>query len=58
MRHVYIRGIMALIWFMAAIVSGMSGNLGMTAFYVILGCVFLYSAYSTWKKEKDKKEGR
>lgn len=50
MRHVYIRSILALIWLGAAIVSGMSGNLEMSAIYVILGGVFLYSAYSTWKK--------
>ena len=28
MRHVTIRGILALIWLAAAIVSGLSGNLG------------------------------
>ena len=27
MRHVYIRGILALIWLAAAVVSGLSGNL-------------------------------
>ena len=50
MRHVYIRGILALIWLVAAIVSGVSGNLEMTALYVIMGSVFLYSAYSTWNR--------
>lgn len=54
MRHVYIRGIISLIWLVAAIVSGMSGNFEMTVLYVILGGAFLYSAYSIWKKEKDK----
>lgn len=57
MRHVYIRGILALIFLAAAIVSGVSGNLEMTALYVIMGGLFLYSAYSTWKKEKNGKGG-
>jgi hypothetical protein len=58
MRHVYIRGLVGLIWLVAAIVSGISGNFEMTVLYVILGGVFLYSAYATWKKEKDNKGGR
>lgn len=36
MRHVYIRSILALIWLAAVIVSGMSGNLEWTGFYVLL----------------------
>lgn len=47
MRHVYIRGLVGLIWLVAAIVSGISGNFEMTVLYVILGGVFLYSAYAT-----------
>lgn len=58
MRHVYIRGLVGLIWLVAAIVSGISGNFEMTVLYVILGGVFSYSAYATWKKEKDNKGGR
>lgn len=58
MRHVYIRGLVGLIWLVAAIVSGISGNFEMTVLYVILVGVFLYSAYATWKKEKDNKVGR
>lgn len=58
MRHVYIRGLVGLIWLVVAIVSGISGNFEMTVLYVILGGVFLYSAYATWKKEKDNKGGR
>lgn len=58
MRHVYIRGIMGLIWLAAAIVSGMSGNPSMAVLYVILGGVFLYSAYETWKKDIDSKGGK
>lgn len=51
MRHVLFRGITGLIWLAAAIVSGVSGNFEMSAFYVISGGVFLYSAYTTWKKD-------
>ena len=45
MRHVYIRGIMGLIWLAAAVITGLGG-------------AFLFSAYTTWKKEQDKKGGR
>lgn len=55
MRHVYIRGILALVWLAVAIVSAVSGNPEMTVLYVIMGGVFLYSAYSTWKREKNGK---
>lgn len=53
MRHVYMRGIFAFIWLAAAIVCGVSGNPEMAIFYVVMGGVFLYSAYSAWKKEKN-----
>lgn len=58
MRHVYVRGFIGLVWAVTAIVSGLSGNFGMAVLYVILGGAFLYSAYATWKKEKDNKGGR
>ncbi len=54
MRHVYIRGILSLIWAAAGVVSGISGNFEMAALYLGLGGIFLYSAYATWKKEKNK----
>ena len=44
MRHVLIRGIMGLIWLAAAVVSGVSGNLGMAVLYLLLGVVFWYFA--------------
>ena len=56
MRHVYIRGILALIW-LAAAVSGLSGNLEWAGFYVLMGAAFGYSAYASWKKAKNDKEG-
>lgn len=55
MRHVYIRGIMSLIWIAAAIVSGVSGNIQMAALYVILSGIFLYSACITGKRQKETK---
>jgi len=57
MRHVYIRGILALIWLAAAIVSGFTDNLEMLGLYVLMGAAFGYSAWSTWKKEKSEKKG-
>jgi hypothetical protein len=55
MHHVYIRGILALIWLVVALISGISGNLEMAALYIIIGGLFLYSTYSMWKKEKKNK---
>ena len=52
MRHVYIRGILALIWLAAAVVSGVSGNLAWAGLYVLMGAAFGYSAYATWKKRE------
>jgi hypothetical protein len=55
MRHVYIRSMLSLIWFVTAIVCGISGNLEMAVLYVGIGLGFLYSVYAMWKKEKDGK---
>ena len=55
MRHVYIRGILALIWLVAAVVSGLSGNLEWAGLYILMGAAFGYSAYTSWKKEKNNK---
>ncbi len=57
MRHVYIRGILALIWLAAAVVSGVSGNLEWAGLYVLMGAAFGYSAWASWKKAKDDKRG-
>lgn len=53
MRHVYIRGILALVWMAAAVVSGVQGRWEMAAFYVLMGGVCLYAAYAMWKKGKN-----
>ncbi len=57
MRHVYVRGILALIWLVAAIVSGVSGNMEMATLYVLMGGAFGYSAYASWKKANNGKKG-
>ncbi len=56
MRHIYIRRSLGLIWLVAAIVCGISGNILMMGLYLGLAGAFLYSAYTIWKKEKDGKE--
>ncbi|SHK07565.1 hypothetical protein SAMN02745243_02134 [Hespellia stercorisuis DSM 15480] len=53
MRHFYFRLALGIVWLIAAIVSGVNANIPFTVLYVVLGIVFLYSAYSIWKKEKD-----
>lgn len=58
MRHVYIRGILAVIWLTAAVVSGISGRFEMAVLYVIICGIFLYSAYRTRQKEQDGKGER
>lgn len=58
MRHIYIRGILALVWLAAAIVSGVSGKMEMTVIYIIMGGMFLYSAYTAWSRLKTGKGDR
>ena len=55
MRHVYIRGILALIWLAIAVANGISGRFEMAMLYVIICGVFLYSAYRAQQKEQDGK---
>ena len=55
MRHVVIRGVLALIWLAAAAVSGVSGNLEWAGLYVLMGVAFGYSAWASWKKAKSDK---
>ena len=54
MRHFYFRLIFGIVWLAAAVVSVVKANISFAALYVVLGIVFLWSAYSTQKKEKDK----
>ena len=57
MRHVYIRGLLGLIWGVAAVLCGISGRFEMTVLYLVLCGVFLGSAFSVWKKEKGSRGG-
>lgn len=55
MRHFYIRLVIGVVWLIAAVVSGVTANIPFAVLYVVLGIVFLYSAYTIWKKEKNKR---
>ena len=54
MRHVIIRLLIGIVWLIAAVFCGVQENFMFAAIYAILGVVFLFSAYSIWKKEKEK----
>ena len=58
MRHIYIRGMIGLIWLITAIICSVSGSFQMTVLYLILAGAFLYYAYAVWKKEKDNRGGK
>ncbi len=53
MRHFYFRLILGMVWLTAAVVSAVKANLSSAALYAALGIIFLWSAYSTWEKDKD-----
>ena len=53
MRHFYFRLILGIVWVVLAVVSIMEANFSFAAFYVVLGIIFLWSAHSIWKKDKD-----
>ncbi len=55
MRHISIRLIGGFIWLAAAVASGLSAKLDLALLYVVLGGLFLYSAFAAWKKEKNTK---
>ena len=58
MRHVYIRGILAVIWLAIAVANGISGRFEIAMLYVIICGIFLYSAYRAQQKEQDSKGER
>ncbi len=55
MRHRYIRGILALIWLAAALISGAKGNLAWCGLSALIGIAFGCSVYTSWKKDNGKK---
>ena len=58
MRHFYFRLIFGIVWLAAAVVSAMRSNISLATLYAVLGIGFLWSACSTWKKERDKDDDR
>ena len=55
MRHFYFRLIFGIVCLAVAVISVMKANMSFAALYVVLGIVFLCSAYSIRKKEKGKR---
>lgn len=53
MRHFYFRLILGVIFALCAVYSFFTANIPFTLMYVILGGVFLYSACTIRKKNKD-----
>ena len=58
MKHFYFRLIFGIVWLAAAVVSAVGANIPFAALYVVLGIVFLWSAYSIRKKEMGEDNGR
>lgn len=52
MRHIYFRGVVAIVWGVAAVISAMNGDYSKLGLYGLLMGTFIVSAYSMWKKEK------
>ncbi len=55
MRHVYTRIIIGIIWIIVGGYCLFTANHAMAAVGMIVGAVYLYSAYSARKKEKGNK---
>lgn len=56
MRHFYFRFILGLVFAVCAVYSFVTANIPFAMMYVVLGGVFLYSAYMIRKKgDRDRK---
>ncbi len=53
MRHFYFRLILGMVFAICAVYSFVTANIPFSLMYVVLVSVFLYSAYTIWKKNKD-----
>lgn len=53
MRHFYFRLILGVAFAICAVYSFITANTSFALLYIVLGVVFLYSAYMIWKKNKD-----
>ena len=51
MRHIYMQGIIGLIWLVAAIVCGIPGNFPMMGLYIVLAGALLYFICSIEKRK-------
>ena len=58
MRHFYFRLILGIVFICCMIYSFITMNIPFALLYIFLVGVFLYSAYSIWKKEKDEDDRR
>lgn len=53
MRHFYFRLILGIVFIGCMVFSFVTMNIPFALLYLALGVVFLLSAYSLWKKDKD-----
>ncbi len=53
MRHFYFRLVLGVVFIICTVYSFITSNTQFVLMYLALGGVFLFSAYSIWKKEKD-----
>ncbi len=53
MRHFYFRLILGIVFAACMIFSLIIMNIPFVLLYLVLGAVFLFSAYSLWKKDKE-----
>lgn len=53
MRHFYFRLILGIVFAVYMIYSFITANIPFALLYLVLGIVFLASAYSLWRNDKD-----
>lgn len=52
MRHIYIRLFLGILFLLCLVFSLVTGNLPFALLYLLLGGLFLGSAYALWRKNK------
>lgn len=59
MRHVYIRLVFGIVFLLGAVYNVVKGdNTTFLVLFLALAGVYLYSAYSEWKKHKNDKDNK
>lgn len=53
MRHMYFRLLLGLVWIGVAVFGLATGNVGMAGLFGLVGAIYVSSAISMWKKEKE-----